>query len=377
MTPGSSKEIPFVDLKSQYLEIRDDIQTAIKEVFDSGWFILGQNAALFEREFADYLGAGYAVGVGSGTDALQISLVACGIGPGDEVITVPNTALPTVAAISCAGAVPVFVDIDPESYTIDVDKIEAKITARTKAIIPVHLYGRMAEIESVKAIASEYGLLVIEDACQAHGAAINGRKAGTFGELGCFSFYPSKNLGGYGDSGMVVTSDASLAERVRLLRNYGEGRRYHHSVKGFNSRMDELQAAVLRVKLTHLEKYNELRKERACDYDLLLRDVGDLVLPAKKNGSHVHHLYVIRTRNRDELQRYLADHQVRTQVHYPIPIHLQEAYLDLGLEEGSYRMAEQASKEILSLPLFPEIKRSEIEQVANLIGKFYQGSYHL
>lgn len=371
MVTGVRREIPFLDLKCQYLEIQDDVRSAISRVFDGGWFILGENVVRFEEEFAAYLGAKYGIGVASGTDALRLSLEACGVGSGDEVLTAPNTALATVAAVSGSGATPVFIDIDPDTYTIDVSKIEAKITGRTKAIIPVHLYGQMAEMEFILDVAAAYGLWVVEDACQAHGASLGNKKAGTHGHLGCFSFYPSKNLGGYGDGGMVVTDNFLLAERVRLLRNYGETKRYHHVIKGYNSRMDELQAAILRVKLGRLDEYNRLRRERAADYNRLLAGVGDLILPQEKNGSHVYHLYVIRTAYRDQLQRYLAEHQVRTQIHYPVPVHLQEAYREMGLKKGGFPLAEEASKQILSLPLYPEIEVMDVELVAGLIKEYF------
>lgn len=363
--------VPFLDLKTQYQEIEEEIQTAIDEVFDSGWFILGKNVELFEQEFASYLNAGFAIGVSSGTSALQLSLLAYGVGLGDEVITTPNTAFPTVAAISSAGATPVFADIDPSTYNIDSSKIEGKITKKTKAIIPVHLYGQMADIETVMLIAAKHNLWVIEDACQAHGANLNSQKAGTFGNLGCFSFYPTKNLGSYGDSGIVATNDSSLADKVRLLRNYGETERYHHVIKGLNSRMDELQAAILRVKLIKLDTYNKLRRQKANVYHRLLKGVGDLVLPEEKSGYHVYHLYVIRTKYRNKLRDFLTKNSVQTQIHYPIPVHLQEAYSDLKLEKGVLPCAEKVSGEILSLPLYPEIRNECLELIAEKIKQFY------
>jgi len=362
--------IPVSDTKRQYLSIKKEIDSAIQKTIDKGWFILGENVEAFEKEFAGYLGAKHAVGVGSGTEALHLALVAIGIKEGDEVITAPNTAVPTVSAISFANAKPVFVDIDPTSFNIDVTKIEKSITKRTKAIIPVHLYGQSADMGPVMKIARKHGIKVIEDACQAHGTEYKGRKVGTIGNIGCFSFYPSKNLGCYGDGGMCVTNDPRLSEKIWLLRNYGQKQRYYHSIKGFNSRLDELQAAVLRVKLKYLDKWNAKRRSIAIMYDDLLRD-SDVQTPKEMPYSkHVYHLYVIKSRKRDALQEYLAKNDVNTLIHYPIPVHVQDAYLDLKLKKGSYPVSERNAKEILSLPMFPELTENEIMQIVSLIRAF-------
>lgn len=361
--------IPVSDTKSQYLSIKNEIDAAIQQVLDSNWFILGENVTAFEKEFAEYLGARHAIGVSSGTEAIHLALRACGIQSGDEVITVPNTAVPTVCGITSAGAKPVFVDIDPENYNMDPRQIEDKITPRTKAILPVHLYGQAADMDPILEIAKKRKLKVIEDACQAHGADYNGRKAGTLGDAGCFSFYPSKNLGAYGDGGMVVTNDKGIAEKVHMLRNYGQKDRYHHYLKGFNSRLDEIQAAILRVKLKHLNTWNIKRKELAKLYDSLL---GDAVkTPGEKSyAGHIYHLYVIRTGKRDELQKFLKENEIGTNIHYPIPIHLQEAYQDLGYKRGDFPAAEDCALKILSLPLFPELSEEQVKSVAKAINAF-------
>ena len=361
--------IPISDTKSQYLSIKKEIDAAIQQVLDSSWFILGENVAAFEKEFADYLGAKHAIGVSSGTEAIHLALRACGIQSGDEVITVPNTAVPTVCGITSAGAKPVFVDIDPENYNMDPGQIEDKMTPRTKAILPVHLYGQAADMEPILKIAKKRKLKVIEDACQAHGAEYKGKKAGTLGDAGCFSFYPSKNLGAYGDGGMVVTNDEGIAEKVHMLRNYGQKDRYHHYLKGFNSRLDEIQAAILRVKLRHLDAWNRKRKELAKLYNSLLRDA--VKTPTEKSyAGHIYHLYVIRTGKRDELQKFLKEKEIGTNIHYPIPIHLQEAYQDLEYKRGDFPTAEDCALNILSLPLFPELSEEQVNSVAKAIKAF-------
>lgn len=364
--------IPFLELKAQYHSIKEEIDGAVSQVLEKGWFILGENVRAFEEEFAAYCGASFGVGVGSGTEALHLALLACGVQPGDEVITVPNTAVPTVSAISFAGATPVFVDIHPDSYNMEPSGIEAKMTERTRAIIPVHLFGQAADMGPILEIARRHNLKVIEDACQAHGAEYQGRKVGTFGDAGCFSFYPTKNLGAYGDGGMIITNDASIAEKARLLRNYGEKQRYYHSIKGFNSRLDELQAAILRVKLRHLDEWNEARRERAKLYDRHLAESGVATPAEMAYGRHVYHLYVIRSPRRDELQAFLASKGIGTLIHYPVPVHLQEAYRDLGIGPESLPVAERYAGEILSLPLYPELSRESVERVAGLVGEFQQ-----
>lgn len=361
--------IPFVDLRREYQEIKEEINQAIQRVLESGWFILGEELKAFEKEFAEYLGVKHAVGVNSGSDALYLAIKALGIGNGDEVITVSHTFISTVDAITRNGAKPVFVDIDPETYTIDVNQIEEKITERTKAILPVHLYGHPADMDPIMEIAEKYDLYVIEDASQAHGAEYKGRKVGNIGHVGCFSFYPTKNLGAYGDAGAVVTNDVELAEKLRLLRNYGSPKKYHHDFIGVNSRLDEIQAAVLRVKLRHLDEWNEKRRKIAEEYNELLRDFDDVITPVEKEwAKHVYHLYVIRHKERDKLQQYLLENGVRTQIHYPIPVHKQKAYT--AFRTSSLPITERISNETLSLPMHPWLRIDEIEKICYLIKRF-------
>lgn len=364
------KMIPLVDLKEQYRSIKEEIEEAVRKVFAKGWFILGENVEKFEEEFARYCEAKYAVGVGSGTEALHLGLLACGVEEPEEVITVANTAVPTVSAISFARAKPVFVDIDPRTYTIDVDKIEEALSSRTKVILPVHLYGQASEMEGIKEIAGKHNLKVVEDACQAQGAKYKGKKVGSLGDIGCFSFYPSKNLGAYGDAGMVVTNEKNLAERVKMLRNYGQEKRYYHKIKGFNSRLDELQAAILRVKLKYLDEWNEKRRRNASLYNELLAE-ADIITPFEADyGKHIYHLYVIKCRKRDALAKHLGEKDIGTFIHYPVPVHLQEAYRDLGLREGSLPVSEESARQILSLPMYPELEEDEIRKVARSIIEF-------
>ena len=370
--------IPFGNLHAQYLTIQAEINAAIQEVLDSGWFILGKHAEAFEREFAAYCGAQYAVGVGSGTEALHLALVAAGLAPGDEVVTVPNTAVPTVSAISFAGAVPRFVDIDPATYLMDVKllkdllatEIEQHQNTRIKVLMPVHLYGQCADMDPILALACQYHLTVIEDAAQAHGAEYKGRKAGTLGDMGCFSFYPSKNLGAYGDAGLIVTNQPEIAERLKLLRNYGQEKRYYHKIKGFNSRLDEIQAAILRKKLVFLDAWNARRRENAAFYHTLLQH-EPLILPVEASyGKHSYHLYVVRVKVREPFQRFLSEQGVETLIHYPVPIHLQEAYADLQIKPGTFPVAEQCAQELVSLPLYPELQPAQIQMICACIHRF-------
>lgn len=359
--------IPAGDLKLQYSAIKVEIDEAVHSVLEGGWFILGKNVAAFESEFAAYLGAAHAIGVGNGTDALQLALLACGIGPGDEVITVPNSATFTALAISATGATPRFVDIDPDSFNLDPHKLPEAISPRTKAIIPVHLYGQSADMDTILAIARQHGLVVIEDAAQAHGATYHGRKVGTLGDLGCFSFYPSKNLGAFGDAGAVVTDNVELANRVHMLRNGGQKARYDHQLLGINSRLDELQAAILRVKLSYLDRWNQQRRHLAALYSALLGDSSvetPLEMPLVE---HVYHQYVIRCSRRDELQTYLRQCGVETAIHYPVPIHLQAAYRGLNVGHGSFPVAERYAHEVLSLPIYPELTDAKARQVTSCI----------
>lgn len=358
--------IPFTDLSGQYYSIKDEVDNAIKEVLESGWYILGKKVELFEKNFANYCQTKYGIGVGNGTDAIHLALLACGVGKGDEVITVSNTATPTVLAITYTGAKPVFVDIDPESYTIDVERIEEKINDKTKAILPVHLYGQPADMDLILELARKYDLKVIEDACQAHGAEYEGKKVGAIGDIGCFSFYPTKNLGGYGDGGMAVTNNGELADTLKMLRNYGMKKQYHSLIKGFNSRLDELQAAILDIKLKKLDEWNQKRRRNARIYDRLLENV---VKPVEKEYSkHVYHLYVIRCSDKDEIQKKLADAGISTLIHYPVPVHKQEAFADFN--EVCLPNTESYAAQILSLPMFPELTETEITYISNKIIEF-------
>jgi dTDP-4-amino-4,6-dideoxygalactose transaminase len=362
--------IPVFDLKDQYNAIKGQVNGAVARVLESGWFILGQEVEAFESEFAAYCGLSHGIGVGSGTEALHLALLACGVGPGDEVITVPHTAVATVSAIELTGARPVFVDIDPTSYTIAPDQLESRITARTKVIVPVHLYGQAADLDPILEIAHRHGLTVVEDCAQAHGAEYKGQRVGSLGRVACFSFYPTKNLGAYGDGGMVVTDDEVLAQKVRLLRQYGWDKRYVSSLRGLNSRLDEIQAAILRVKLSHLDKWNKARRARAQLYGELLAG-SRVATPAEMDyGRHVYHLYVVRCphrAHRDGLKSYLTENGVGTAIHYPVPIHLQEAYRDLGYRRGDFPVTEACADEILSLPMYPELREDEVREIVELV----------
>jgi dTDP-4-amino-4,6-dideoxygalactose transaminase len=356
--------IPLVDLKAQYQFLKPEIAAAIELVLDSGQFVLGDQVAAFEQEFAHYVGAAEGIGVNTGTSALHLALLAAGVGPGDEVITVPFTFVATVAAIDYTGARAVFVDIDPVNYTMDVTQLERAVTPRTKAIVPVHLYGQPADMDPLLAIARKHGLVVIEDACQAHGAEYNGHRVGSIGDFGCFSFYPGKNLGACGEGGMVVTSNPKHAETLRMLRDWGAAKKYHHVLRGYNYRMEGLQGAILRVKLRHLDAWTDQRRSRAAEYNRFLEH-ADVVRPMEMPyARHVYHIYAVRTRDRAELQRSLQAHGVQTGIHYPIPVHLQEAYRDLGYVVGDFPHTEQASNEVLSLPMYPELSNNQVEMVA-------------
>jgi dTDP-4-amino-4,6-dideoxygalactose transaminase len=365
-----TKQVPFVDLKAQYPAIADEVNEAISNVLQNTAFILGSEVKLLEKEFAHYCEAEYAVGVDSGTAALEMALRAYDIGPGDEVITAANTFIATALAISYTGATPILVDIDPQTYTIDVGEIEKSITDRTKAIIPVHLYGQPADMDPILEIARLHDLLVIEDACQAHGAKYKGKRVGSFGHAAAFSFYPAKNLGAYGDGGIVVTHDEQVAETVKMLRNVGQSKKYHHDIKGYNHRLDNLQAAILRVKLNYLDTWNAARRQHAEHYNQLLNG-SDCVVPVVRESSvAVWHLYVIRTKARDTFRTYLQDQGIATGIHYPIPIHLTNAYQDLGYKKGDFPITEQYADEIVSLPMYPELTPDMIEFVSETIKNF-------
>ncbi len=364
--------VPFVDLKAQYRTIESEVKAAIEEVLGATNFILGESVAQFEAEFAKFCDAKYAVGVASGTDALHLALKALGIKEGDEVITAANTFVATTLAISYCGAKPVLVDVDPKDYNIDVLKIEEKISEKTKAILPVHLYGRVANIDEIISLAKKHNLKIIEDAAQAHGAIYKDKKAGSFGICGCFSFYPGKNLGAYGDAGAVVTSDKEIYEKLRMLRNYGSPRKYYHDIIGYNSRLDTIQAAILRVKLKYLNKWSKARINNAKIYNQKLEGVGDLKLPSIEGQRLVFHLYVIRSKKRDLLLNYLRENGISCGIHYPVPIYALGAYKDLGFTREDFPVTEGVSKEILSLPMYPELKEAQIDEVASAIKKFFK-----
>jgi dTDP-4-amino-4,6-dideoxygalactose transaminase len=365
--------IPFVDLKTQYLSIKDEIDTAVLKVLESTQFILGNEVKLLEQEFADYCNADYGIAVNTGTSALHLALLAAGIGTGDEVITVSFTFIATAAAICYTGATPVFVDIDPVSYTIDVTKIEQAITERTKAILPVHLYGQPADMEPILEIARGHGLIVIEDAAQAHGAEYKGQRVGSIGDIGCFSFYPGKNLGAYGEGGMVVTNNPEYARTMQMLRDWGQERRYHHVLKGYNYRMDGIQGAILRVKLRYIEAWTEARITHAAQYNQLLANSAITTPIALPHNRHVYHIYAVRTIERERLQQELNQLGIQTGIHYPIPVHLQTAYADLGYQCGDFLHTELAARQVLSLPMYPELTAAQISTVSESLQKILQG----
>ena len=365
--------IPLVDLHAQYEPIKDMIQASWQEVFRSMNLFLGPNVKAFEREFADYCGSAHAIGVSDGTTALQLALRAAGIGPGDEVITVSNTFIATVEAIALVGAIPVFVDIDPRTHLIDANQIESRITPMTKAIMPVHLYGQCADMKTINRIADRHGLIVIEDACQAHGAEFQGKKAGSLGHLAAFSFYFSKNLGAYGEGGMVTTQDPDLAQRVRMLRNHGSETRYYHDLIGINGRLDELQAAALRIKLRYLDQWNECRRQIAQRYEHALQGI-EVITPIEVPGNrHVFHLYVIQSEQREALQQHLDRKGISTGIHYPVPVHQQRACANYGYEQGSLPVTEKAAGQILSLPIYAELSEEQVERVTTEIKRFFEG----
>ena len=361
--------VPFLDLKAQFRAIGPELQAAVSRVLESGSYVLGQSVEAFEQEFAAYCGTRHAVAVNSGTSALHLALLAAGIGAEDEVVTVPMTFVATVAAILYAGATPRFVDVEPDTWTMDAAALEGAITPRTKAIIPVHLHGRMAEMDRILEVARARGLIVIEDAAQAHGAEYGGRRAGSLGDLGCFSFYPGKNLGACGEGGAVVTDSADMAQKMRILRDWGQAERYHHVLRGFNYRMDSIQGAVLAVKLRHLEDWTEARRRVALHYDALLAGTAVGRPAAAEGREHVWHVYAVRTRERDRVRQRLGECGIATGIHYPIPVHMQPAYADLGYGPGSFPISESFAAETLSLPLFPELTRGQIELVCGTLGE--------
>jgi dTDP-4-amino-4,6-dideoxygalactose transaminase len=364
---GTAVKVPFLDLRAQYHSIKPEIDAAITKILESSQFVLGEEVAGFERDFAAYSGAAHGIAVNSGTSALHLAFLASGIGPGDEVITIPHTFVATVAAIRYTGARAVFVDVDPVSFTMDPGKVEAAITPRTRAIVPVHLYGHPADMDPLLEIARRRKLLVVEDAAQAHGARYKGRPVGSLGDLACFSFYPGKNLGAYGEGGIVVTGSEEYARKIRMLRDWGQERKYHHVLAGYNYRMEGLQGAILRVKLRYLEKWTEARRAHAARYRALLADTG-LGLPAEVPWArHVYHVYAVRTRERESLMKRLSEQGIQTGIHYPVPVHLQPAYADSAWQRGSFPHSEKAADEVLSLPMYPEMTEEHLRGVSEAL----------
>ena len=356
--------VPFLDLRAHHAPFRDELDRVIGEVIDSAAFAGGPFVEKFEEYFAAYCHGEHAIGVGSGTEALWLSLLACGVGPGDEVITVPNTFMATAEAITYCAARPVFVDVDEHTYTMNPAELAKAVTPRTKAIVPVHLFGQPADMDPILEFARERNLVVIEDAAQAHGAEYKGRKVGTLGHVGCFSFYPGKNLGAFGEAGAIVTNDPDLRETICTLRDHGQVRKYHHSMIGWNCRMDGIQAAILRVKLRYLESGNSLRRSHARKYDEIFEEIDEVVIPQEAPYSrHVYHIYAIRIQERNEMMWFLKEKGIECGVHYPVPVHLQKAYRSLGYKTGDFPVAEQNALEFISLPMFPELTDLQIESV--------------
>src|SRR6266850_297998 len=361
-------QVPFLDLRVHHEPLMGEFVDAFRQVTESSAFAGGPFVSRFEVEFAEFCKTQYALGVGSGTDALWLSLLALGVGPGDEVITAPNSFMATAEAISLCGARPVFVDVDDGTYAMDPTHLEAAITLRTQAIIPVHLFGQMADMDAIMAIARRHGTPVVEDACQAHGAEYKGRKAGSIGVAGCFSFYPGKNLGAFGEAGAITTEEAELRSRVQVLRDHGQAAKYHHSHIGWNARMDGIQAAVLSVKLRRLTEANAARRRHAALYDQLLSEVPEVIRPtAAAHCRHVYHIYAVRVADRDGVMQRMAARGVNCAIHYPVPIHLQKAYGFLGLGPGSYPVAERCAREFLSLPMYPELRPEQVEFVVKTL----------
>jgi dTDP-4-amino-4,6-dideoxygalactose transaminase len=366
-TTSTPVKVPFLDLKAQYHSIKPEIDAAVANILETSQFVLGEEVAGFEREFAAYCGAAHGVAVNSGTSALHLAFLAAGIGPGDEVITIPHTFVATVAAIRYTGARAVFVDVDPVTFTMDPGKVEAAVTPRTRAIVPVHLYGHPADMDPILDVARRRKLVVVEDAAQAHGAAYKGQPVGSLGDMACFSFYPGKNLGAYGEGGLVATGNEEYARTIRMLRDWGQDRKYHHVVAGYNYRMEGMQGAILRVKLRHLEKWTEARRAHAARYHALLADTG-LGLPTEAPGSrHVYHVYAVRTREREALMKALGERGVQTGIHYPVPVHLQPAYADGAYSKGSFPHSEKAADEVLSLPMYPEMTEEHLQAVSQAL----------
>jgi dTDP-4-amino-4,6-dideoxygalactose transaminase len=363
-------KVPFLDLKAHHAPLTEEFDRAIREVIESSAFAGGPFVERFEEEFASFCGSSYAIGVSNGTDALWLALLALGIGEGDEVITVPNTFVATAEAITYCKARPVFVDVDPDTFTMNPAELEKSLTKKTKAIIPVHLFGQPADMDPILEFARANGLFIVEDAAQAHGAHYKGRKAGTMGDAGCFSFYPGKNLGAFGEAGAVVTNDPELRKQMQMLRDHGQSRKYYHSTMGWNCRMDGIQAAVLSIKLRHLDEANSLRHKHALEYNEALAGIDEVLTPFEANyARHVYHVYAVRVQERDATLRHLQEKGVGCAVHYPVPIHLQEAARNLGYTKGAFPIAEKLADEFLSLPMFPELTEEQIEYVARCVSE--------
>lgn len=373
----SNVKIPYLDLKAQYRSIKPEIDAALERVLDSCQFVLGPEVAAFEQDFAKYCGTSECIALNSGTSALHLALLAAGVGRGDEVVTVPFTFVASVAAVEYAGAKPVLVDIDPRSFTMDPAAIEGAITSRTKAILPVHLYGQPVDMDPIMEIARRHGLVVIEDAAQAHGAKYKGKPVGSIGDLACFSFYPGKNLGACGEAGAVTTNDREVAAQIRMLRDHGQAKKYYHDLEGYNARLDAVQAGLLHVKLQHLAKWNEQRRERAAEYKHLLEAAGSPVqAPYEPSWSRaVYHLYVVRTEDREGLMAFLKEHDIGTGIHYPIPLHRQKAYRHLSYQEGEFPVCETVAREILSLPMFPHLQPEQQHAVVQAVAEFVESKF--
>ncbi|MGB2928748.1 MAG: DegT/DnrJ/EryC1/StrS family aminotransferase [Desulfobacterales bacterium] len=363
--------VPFLNLKIQYKQIKHEVMPMITEAMANGSFVGGEQVSCFEAEFAEYCNSGYCVGVNSGTDALRFALLTMGVGRGDEVITVPNTFIATTEAISQVGAEPVFVDVYPDTCNMDISKIEDKITENTKAVIPVHLYGQPADMDPILEIAQKNDIAVIEDACQAHGAAYRNRKIGSMGVIGCFSFYPGKNLGAFGEGGAIITQDEGIAQKIRMIRDHGQRKKYFHDLEGYNGRLDAIQAGVLRIKLKRLNQWNRARRKNAAYYNELLSEISSVTLLTEAEfADSVYHLYVILVNDRDELQKFLDSKGIATGLHYPLPLHLQKAYGRLGYKKGAFPVTENIADRLLSLPMFPELKPEQIEYVVKSIKEY-------
>ncbi|MGG4461118.1 DegT/DnrJ/EryC1/StrS family aminotransferase [Brevibacillus porteri] len=368
----TTHKVPLLDLVKQYRSIEAEIKAAVDDVLSSGNYIMGKHVADFEQKMADYCNVKCAIGVANGTDALLLVLDALGIGPGDEVITTPFTFFASAEVVSQLGAKPVFIDIDPKTYNFDVSKLEAAITPNTKAIIPVHIFGQPVDMDEVLALAKKYNLYVVEDACQAIGSKYKEQKIGSLGVAGCFSFFPTKNLGGYGDGGMVVTNDEELAKKIKILRAHGSNPKYYHSMIGYNSRLDSLQAAMLNVKLAYIDQWNVARRQKAAVYNEALKDLPIQVPFEKENRYAVYHLYIIQTDLRDELMAFLQEKGISSGVYYPVPLHLQEVYKDLGCDRESLIESEKAAKGTMALPLYPEMTEEEQQYVISVVREFFE-----